>query len=792
VRPLTGRRPSPLAVLLAAYWALAAGAPAPRVAVAELLRLLSASGVSVLYSSDLVPPTLTVPASARAGTLLSQVEAALAAHNLQLSRTDDHHYVVTRAAPAHGPAATAGAGPAQTTGGPAAAEEVVVFASHYAIENDAGGEPHALDQRAIEQVPGTQNDALRAVRSAPGVASTFSARPYIRGGTADEVLFRFDEVTLTNPYHFHAFESLLSPFLPADVDRIDIYSGGYPVRFGTSTAGVIDVAPRTVSQGYELGADASRLGVDLSGAGRLEQWPVEWLASIRRSPDETSVLQPIDANPIEPVFFDALTRARWIVSPDASVTLGWMLLDDQARASEGSRDELATARSYDEYAWLAWDWAPVPALQSHTSLAYTQSQNSHSGNLELTGLANGSLDEYHDFSSYAARTEWTYLSRAGLLWNAGAELTVESAALHYHQNEAFTNSLGPGFVLQPLVSVDSNQSPHSSTFGLFASARRQWQAFEAEIGARLDGQDYRGFGARTQLTPRLNGRYDLAPDWHAYASWGEFSQAQRVDEYRSAENQSLPDPANRAVHAVLGLAHEPADALRWRVEIYRNHWSSVSPYYDNALGLVTLLPELQPDRIRLAPLSAESDGVELSARQTLGRQLTLWSTYTLAQVLNELPAGEVPRSWDQRQAANLGLAWKGPRTTASFLLGWHSGWPRTALSLLTASPGGAPDLQLGPYNALRWGSYLSLDAYLSRSLFTRLGELAVWLEVSDATNRGNDCCAELSPVTGATPSWSADSWPGRSVTLGFSWRLQGGRGPSPGPPPRHDPALRGD
>jgi hypothetical protein len=756
---------------LAIGWGVAAGAATPGIPVAELLRALGATGVNVLFSSDLVPSTLRVPAPTRGTTLLVQVEEALAAHDLRLKRIDNHHFVVTRIGPSQHPVPADTAG-AQTQPATSAIQEVLVFASHYAFESDGNGEPSALDERAIEQVPGTQDDALRALRAAPGLASTYSARPYIRGGTADEVLFRFDEVTLTNPFHFQAFESLLSPFLPADVERIDIYSGGYPVRFGSSTAGVIDVAPKTTPSGYDLRADASHMGVDLAGSGALDRWPIEWLASVRRSPDETNVLQPIDANPVEPVFFDALARVRWIVSPDASAAVGWLLLDDQASAQEGSRDELASARSRDEYLWVATDWAPTAAVQSHTSISFTRSQNSHSGTLELAGLAAGSLQEAHGFTTYAARTEWTYVSSAALMWNAGIELADESATLHYFQGESFTSVLGPGFDVQPLVNVASDQSPSASSFAFFASARRQWQGLEAELGARLDSENYRGFGMRTQFTPRLNLRYDLAADWHVYGSWGEFSQAQRVDEFRAEENQTTPDPANRAVHSVVGLAHEPEDALRWRIEIYRDHWSSVSPYYDNALGVVTLLPELQPDRILIAPLGAESDGLELSARQAIGPRLTLWGTYTLSQALDELPAGDVPRSWDQRHAANLGLAWRASRTTASLLLGWHSGWPRTALNLIPATPESATYLQAAAENALRWGGYLSLDAHLSERLDTRLGELSVWLDIANATNHDNECCAELAPLTGSSPSWSTDSWPGRSVNLGFSWRLQ--------------------
>jgi len=770
VRLQTGCRLRPLTLLLA-IWGVVAGAAQAGIAVADLLRALGATGVSVLFSSDLVPSTLMAPATTQATTLLSQVEEALAAHDLRLKRIDDHHFVVTRVSPVQHPVPANTAG-TQTRLAPPLVQEILVFASHYAFESDGNGEPSALDERAIEQVPGTDVDALRALRTAPGLASTYSARPYIRGGTADEVLFRFDDVTLTNPFHFRAFESLLSPFLPADVERIDIYSGGYPVRFGDSTAGVIDVTPKSTSSGYDLRADASHMGVDLAGSGALDRWPIEWLASVRRSPDETNVLQPVDANPVEPVFFDAIARARWIVSPDSSATVGWLLLDDQASAQEGSRDELASARSRDEYLWLATDWAPVADLQSHTSLSYTQSQSSHSGNLELAVLAAGSLEEAHAFTTYAARTEWTYLSSADLMWNAGVEFADESATLHYDQTESFTNVLGPGFVLQPLLNVASDQAPRASSFGVFASARRQWQAFVAEIGVRLDSEDYRGFGARTQGTPRLNLRYDPAPDWHVYGSLGEFTQPQRVDEFRAEENQTTPDPASRAVHSVIGLAHEPEDALRWRVELYRDHWSSVSPYYDNALGVVTLLPELQPDRILIAPSGAESDGMELSARQVIGAHLTLWGTYSLSQAVDELPAGDVPRSWDQRHAANLGLAWQGPRTTVSLLLGWHSGWPRTALSVIAATPASAAYLQAGAENDLRWGAYLSLDAHLSERIDTRVGQLSVWLDIANATNRGNECCAELGPVTGTSPTSSTDTWAGRSVNLGLSWRLQ--------------------
>ncbi len=700
---------------------------------------------------------------------------ALAANNLQLKRIDDHHYVVTRAAPSHdNSVGDIESSRARTAAPRPALEEIVVFASHYAFKNEIAGEPGVLDTRGIEQVAGAQNDAFRALRAAPGVASTYSSRPYLRGSSADEVLVRFDGITLTNPFHFREFQSLISPFTPAVVERIDMYSGSFPVRFGTRLAGVIDVTPKATDSGYEVRATISQLGVDLVSAGHADRWPVEWLAAARRSTDGTNVLNPVDANASEPTFSDGLARLRWQATPGASATLGWLLLNDRAQASAHDTIQLAEARSRDEYLWFNWCWAPGKALQSQTSIAYTKSENSHFGQLHLTGIADGSVAEDHKFRQLALRSEWNYVPSPALVWNLGAELTSERSALSYLQQETFASLLVPSFVQQTDVSMSSSLAPQALTWALFASVRRPWQSIETELGVRVDGQSYQDFGRRAQLTPRLTTRYHPAANWNLYVSWGVFGQAQRVDEYRSEEGQSSPDSANRAQHAVVGLSQDSARGLHWRAELYRHRWTSTSPYYNNTLGLVTLLPDLQPDRVRIAPDRVQSDGVELSARRAFGDHLELWGTYTLSRAVDEVAGRAVPRSWDQRQGANFGVAWARWRTRATILLGWHSGWPRTAIGVIDGTSAGSASLVLGERNALRWGDYFSADIHLAHSVPIFFGELSLWMEVANATSRSNDCCTDISAIVppAVLPEWSTDSWSGRHVNVGFTWRLQ--------------------
>ncbi|MEA3106037.1 MAG: hypothetical protein QOI88_642, partial [Gammaproteobacteria bacterium] len=94
--------------LIAAYAAVAAAEPPAHVLVADVLRTLSATGVNVLYSSDLVPGTLEAPDTLPQDDPMSRAVAALAANGLILHRTGEATYVVTRETASPRPSAVKG------------------------------------------------------------------------------------------------------------------------------------------------------------------------------------------------------------------------------------------------------------------------------------------------------------------------------------------------------------------------------------------------------------------------------------------------------------------------------------------------------------------------------------------------------------------------------------------------------------------------------------------------------------------------------------------------------------
>ena len=107
-------------------------------------------------------------------------------------------------------------------------EEISVYASRYAIEGGARRAARSFRATDIERVPGSHDDALHALHSLPGLASNASGRPYIRGSLSEDVLVRYDGIALLDPFHLKNFQSLISAIDPAAVERIEVFSGGFP------------------------------------------------------------------------------------------------------------------------------------------------------------------------------------------------------------------------------------------------------------------------------------------------------------------------------------------------------------------------------------------------------------------------------------------------------------------------------------------------------------------------------------------------------------------------------------
>jgi TonB family protein len=119
------------------------------------------------------------------------------------------------------------------TSKPDSIQEVLVRGAHEEPSRTA-----SLTRAEVRQIPGAFGDAFRAIEIMPGVTPIVSGLPffYIRGAPPGDVGYFLDGIRV--PYLFHVG---IGPSVvhPAIVDRVDLYPGGYPARFGRFSGGIV-------------------------------------------------------------------------------------------------------------------------------------------------------------------------------------------------------------------------------------------------------------------------------------------------------------------------------------------------------------------------------------------------------------------------------------------------------------------------------------------------------------------------------------------------------------------------
>jgi outer membrane receptor protein involved in Fe transport len=384
-------------------------------------------------------------------------------------------------------------------------------------------------------------------------------------------------------------------------------------------------------------------------------------------------------------------------------------------------------------------------------------------------VALGTLDESRSFNGFNFSNDWTYRHSATSSYLFGGEFGATRADYRYTRHSEFSPEVAAAFSRGLVEDLDYAVRPEIATYALYAANRRKWRKFEAELGVRLDAQHY--FGGNdsnhTQVSPRLNLRYDFARDWRLYGSVGRFTQAQHVEEWRVEEAQQTPDSAQVSIHSIVGLEYDTASGLRLGIEAYAKRWTTTVPYYDNQLDPLALLPDLAPDRVRLAPQGSEATGLEVSVRKPLSDSLTGWGTLAWSRVADDFSPRDVLRSWDQPVSVTAGLAWKGSNASISGLVGWHSGWPRTPFEY---SP-----LQIDLRNSGRWDDYLTLDLRGSWIWTFESGDLTAVIDVTNATNHRNPCCVVLDVDESSALTSETNSWLPTIVNIGFTYRWRSPR-----------------
>jgi hypothetical protein len=771
--------------------------------LASVLGDLQRQGLLVVFTSALVRPGMRVDLEPR-GTPRQMLDQVLAPHELRAAEGPDGVLVVVpaprRAAPATSPPAEGAL--------PVVREEIEVRADQPAL-GDAGGRADGqLDDDELAGLPHGRGDALRAFTLLPGVSGNdVTSRPTVRGSRADQVSVVLDGQELYAAYHLQDFGDGLTIVPSQGVAEATLSSVAVPASRGDRLGGMLDLRTyRPTSRGQRALA-VSNFDTLVSVGAPFAAERGSWLATARRGEPRMrgDLLDEHD-----PRFWDAFGKGD-VEAGRAGSVAGHLLYAVDALTVDSNRDNFARLgnRYESRYGWLDHEATVGGRLLVETA-------GSWSGMRRVRGATIAAGDGGHALSD-RREVETGTLSQAFALQLSSTHLLRWGwEAKSYQADFDYTFRRNPDLML---ISPFASPQPPSRRFvgeltgehhGVWASDRLTRGALTAEAGVRFDRHPAT---ADRLVSPRFAATLAVGRRGVARAAWSALAQSQRPYELQVEDGETRLARAERSRQWLLeyqtSFGANRAGLAGGGLGVFRTDVVSPRPRYENLLRPLPLFPELQVDRVRLAPRRSLTHGVEVSARGEAGARFDWWLAYTWQRAEDRLAGRWRPRSGDQRHNLVLDLDWR-PASRWNVNLAWryHSGWPTTLVAEAAATP---PDdepppepsdpgdegddepspqdptpedptppsqnplgiVVLGDLFGARLPAYHRLDLRVSRSFRPRrLGDIELYVDVQNLYDRhnlaGSDVAfdrelglLELEPIR----------WPGLQHSFGVVWRF---------------------
>ena len=698
---------------------------------------LRQNGLPVLYSSGLVRSGMPVREEPSGATPVARLGEVLQPYGLSVRAGPYGSILIVRAASGAALAANAVAVPVQLPAIP----ELIVTTSRYEMQREPVMPVATLANTDLEHLPDLGDDPLRAVGRLPGAAMNgLSSKTNIRGGATDETLVTFDGLRLFNPFHLKDFQAIFSSIDPAVIEGLDIYTGAFPAFYGDRLSGVIDV------HAFEPPADGYRaLAVSLFNAAGLisggwNEGQGTWLVSARRG-NLDIMLDLAHQDVGAPRYSDFHGQVAWEFSEQFKLSANALVFDDNIQVHATDQEERANAKYQDSYLWLRADARPTERLEGFTLLSYADLTAHRNGTVQQPGISLGNLDDRRSADITGLTSQWSLTLTGGNRLDFGGELRHSRGHYFYTEEVEFDLLFDtPGAPTETFQSRNISLAPDGDYYATYLNARVNLPGpLTAELGLRWDRSTLAGGSGN--LSPRASLLYQLKEGTQLRASWGRYWQSQAIDELAVSDGETTFARPQRADQFVLGIEQEVGAVASLRLEAYTKDYHNPLDRYENFLNPFRLLPELQPDRIRISADGARARGVELSIRSASESDLDWWASYTWSTAQDEIAGEEFPRSWDQSQALSAGILRSSERWDFSGAVTYRTGWPTTRVGSEAAGPRNV--VTTGPRNGEHLGNYATVDLRAARRFQTRVGLVSVFLELSNSLNRKNDCCVEF-------------------------------------------------
>ena len=503
-----------------------------------------------------------------------------------------------------------------------------------------------------------------------------------------------------------------------------------------------------------------------------------WVVSARRG----NLDLVIDPKWGQPSYYDMFAEYAFDFSPDTRLSINALYADDKIdlilETQPDERDQISSD-TRNAQLWLRLDSRWSPNLASTTVLSAIDYSNRRTGDANDVEKMVATVTDDRYITQFGFRQDWLWSPSAKSVTQWGIQATSGTADYAY-TGEAEYFGLEALYEGQPdTVSRSVIANPKGGSYAVYVSNRWQFSGNAVfEWGLRWDDQTYTDLSSDSQLSPRLNLLFRPWERTELRFSAGRYFQSQPIQALQVEDGIDHFWRAQRADHLIVGIKHLTDNDASVRLELFYKDIAHLQPRFENLFNPLGSMPELQADRVRLDPGSARSRGLELSAVQSVG-SLDWWASYTWSNVTDDIDGVYVPRSWDQRHSLQGGVGWRSEKWSFSAAASVHTGWPTTDLELVPDGTDidGEPIFVAvpGPRNALKHGTFASVDARLSRRFSLRKGSLLVFVEITNVLNRNNECCLDWDfsedPASGDLLEREVDYWMPLLPAIGILWEF---------------------
>jgi hypothetical protein len=622
-------------------------------------------------------------------------------------------------------------------------DELIVSASRYDVSSNVQPSATYFSRDEIETLASLGDDTVRVAQRLPGVASNeFSARPYVRGGAANELAVVLDGVRLVEPYHLRDFQGVFSAIDQRIVGSVALHAGGFPAAYGDALSALMVIEPREPTKlEHEIGV--SVLYTSLLSSGAFADGRGSWLASARSSNLDRVLADSLG----QPAYSDLFLRVGTEIGERHRLVIGGLAFrDDIVLTLRDEADDTQTGISDTDsrQTWVRLDSDWSTALSSSMSFFGTTFDSWRRESIADFDELVGTVDDRRELDAAGLRQVWNYEPTERQRWTFGAEGERRDMVYRYASatdRRGLLATLGGTAPAARALVV----APEGERYGAFVEDRvRFTERVIADLGLRFDRQSYLPPGLDSQFSPRASVLYRAGAKTDVRVSYGRFFQPEGPLEIQIEDGVTEFARAQSATHSIVSVERRLGGTLALRAELYRKVTRHVRVRYENLFDPLVLAAELRASRVQVAPDRAEARGVEIIVSGE--SPVAWWAGLSLAHADDRIDDHWVPRSWDQHQALSAGVTWPMGPWILSAAAAVHRGWPATELDVVTTSAG-ARVAVAGERNAIRLGNVGRLDARASRDFAVGPGTLRFFAEITNLTNRQNPCCLVYEPAS---------------------------------------------